>query len=196
MIRQGRQPGFTLLELTLVMLIICVVLAVASPSLRGWSRESALRNAADDLLAVTRLARTQAITTCKTHRLCIPPEGGYYLMVFEGTEFVPVASDFGYPSQLVQGLRIELEKDPAAGPTGLIPRMSGQSRMPSGMSRMGYGQVQASEIPSDQPYIDFFPTGRTEPARLIVISEQSGQRVIACVAPAEPFEIVNNGAEY
>jgi type II secretion system protein H len=193
MITRARQPGFTLLELILVMMIICVVLAIASPSLRGWSKESALRNAAEDILATTRLARTQAITTGKTHRLCIPREGGYYLMVLEGTEFVPVPSDFGFAPDLALNFQIELAKDPAAA---MDPRMGSQSRIGLSSSRLGNGQEMLSSSQSDQPCIDFFPSGRTEPARIRVISQLSGSVEIACASPAEPFEIVTTGAGY
>jgi len=187
MMRRMRQHGFTLLELTLVMVIACIVLAVAAPSLRGWSRESALRNAADDLVAVTRLARAEAITKCKTYRLCVPAEGGYYLKVLEGTVFLPVSSDFGIPAELGQGLRIELAKD-VVTPT--------ESRVGLGQSRMGYGRGQAGTDQTEQMCIDFFPNGRTEPAMLRVVSEQAGTIQIACASPAEPFEIVTAGAGY
>jgi prepilin-type N-terminal cleavage/methylation domain-containing protein len=193
MIRRVQQPGFTLLELILVMMIICIVLGIASPSLRGWSKESALRNAAEDLLTTARLARTQAITTGKTHRLCIPLDGGYYLMVLEGTEFVPVPSDFGFAPDLALNFRIELAKDPLAG---MDPRLGSPSGMGASRSRLGDTQDMLSSSASDQPCIDFFATGRTEPARIRVVSELSGSIEIACASPAEPFEIVTTGAGY
>lgn len=186
--RHAQQPGFTLLELTLVLVIISIVLAVASPSLSGWRHESELRDAADDLVAVTRLARTQAITQCKTYRLCLPQDGGYYLLELDGTVFQPVASDFGTPSVLAQNVRVELSKE-------VLPTITAQAG--PGGSRFGFGQSAlgaASTAEFDQPYIDFFPNGRTEPARLRVMSEQAGTIEIACASPAEPFEIVSPGA--
>lgn len=174
MTSRTRQSGFTLLELILVMVIICVVLGMAAPSLRGWSRGSALRDAADELLAVTRLARSQAATSGNTCRLCIDADGGYHLETLDGNAFVPVSSDLGRPARLSEEVHVELVKlQPAASPQT-------QQRQP-------WQQQQPEQC------VDFFPTGRTEPARLLVISAQAGTIEIACASPAEPFEIVRTG---
>jgi prepilin-type N-terminal cleavage/methylation domain-containing protein len=38
--RRGQYRGFTLLELVLVMVIVCVALAMVAPSLAGWNQGS------------------------------------------------------------------------------------------------------------------------------------------------------------
>jgi type II secretion system protein H len=109
MTRRGRQNGFTLLELILVMMIVCITLAMVAPSLRGWSKGSRLRDEADAFVAVTRLARTQAVTSSKPYRLVIDSSAGtYQLMVQEGEEFVALNSGFGRVFELPTGYRIEL----------------------------------------------------------------------------------------
>lgn len=106
---RGRHLGFTLLELVLVMMIVCITLAMAAPSLRGWSKGLRLRDEADAFVAVARLARTQAVTTSKPHRLVIDSAAGaYQLMVQEGDQFVALDSGFGRVFQLPDGYRIEL----------------------------------------------------------------------------------------
>jgi type II secretion system protein H len=152
-----RQPGFTLLELVLVLVIICTVLAIASPSLRGWSKGSALRDTAEQMVALARLARSQAVATAQLHRLCLEPATGRYrLMVRQGQEFVPVPSSFADAWTLPDGYRLELTLT-----------------------------AQAQEN-----CIEFYPTGRTQPGRIRIVSDQGEVMEIACATPAEPFQIV------
>jgi type II secretion system protein H len=154
---QSAHRGFTLLELVFVLVIICTVLAMAAPSLRGWSQGSRLRDTADALLATTRLARTQAVATGQVHRLNIDPANGQYqLVVQQGEEFVPVAGGFGAPSMLPEGYRIEL----------------------------------AQALPAGDSSISFTPTGRTQPARIRITSEQGESVEIECTTPAELFRVV------
>jgi Tfp pilus assembly protein FimT len=149
----------------LVMVILCTVLAMSAPSLRGWGRGSALRDAADQFLAMTRLARTQAISTAQWHRLCIDPSGGYYLAVRQGEAFLPITAGAGKPVQLPADVRLDLVKAPT--PATLTEEESPQC-------------------------IDFFPTGRTQPAR-VRLYDAVGAYEIACFSPAETFQLVQAG---
>lgn len=82
--RSGRIfcTGFTLLELVLVMLIICTLLAIASPSLRGFFASRETSYAAEQIVALTRLAQTQAVADGKMYRLNLnASEGLYWLTV-------------------------------------------------------------------------------------------------------------------
>lgn len=163
--RLRRHSGFTLLELILVMVIMSTVLALASPSIRGWGRGSALRDAVDQFVAVTRLGRTQAVATGQWYRLCVEPTGLYYLTVRDGDLFVPVAEGPAKPVQLPEQIRIELTKPPI-----MVPNV---------------------EVVADEPNcIDFYPTGRTQVARVRIFDERTVYE-IECAAPGEVFRIVN-----
>jgi prepilin-type N-terminal cleavage/methylation domain-containing protein len=157
MVRRVRHPGFTLLELVLVMVIIGTVLAMAAPSLRGWSRGSLLRDTAEQFVAVTRLARTQAVSTCRIHRLNLDPAGSYYLTVQQGQEFIHIQSNFGLPFELPGGFRIQM----------------------------------VTTLQSGESYIDFYPTGRTQPARVRIFSDQGESMDIECATPAETFQVLS-----
>jgi prepilin-type N-terminal cleavage/methylation domain-containing protein len=60
--RLGRQPGFTLLELTIVLLILGLSLAVTYPALQRGNASLQLRSAGRDVLNCLRYAREKAIT--------------------------------------------------------------------------------------------------------------------------------------
>jgi type II secretion system protein H len=106
---RARHHGFTLIELITVMVIICVVLAMAAPSLQGWSRGSKLRDAGDQFLAVARYAQTQAVSEARIYRLQVDAKAGrYWLAAQDGTELVEPATDFGRPYDVPEGFRLEM----------------------------------------------------------------------------------------
>jgi prepilin-type N-terminal cleavage/methylation domain-containing protein len=101
--------GFTLFEIILVMVILCIAMAVAAPSLRGWSHGARLRDSADQFLAAARFAHTKAIADCKTYRLYVDPHAGtYWVTVQEGEQFLNVGSDFGRVFQVADGVQMQV----------------------------------------------------------------------------------------
>ena len=104
------QGGFTLLELILAMLIVCVVLALAAPSLRGFAQGRAVVNTADQLVSLARLAQQQAVSEARTYRLNIEPRDGlYYLSAQDGDQFLRIEADWGRAFEL--GEQISAETD-------------------------------------------------------------------------------------
>src|SRR5688500_1548470 len=116
MIRAGRQlrshtrtrsPGFTLLELILVMLLLTTLVAIAAPSLRGfrgWSRD---RDAAVQLVAVTQYAKARAAADAKVYRLELAGRA-YRLTMQEGPQFIPSPDEFGRSVALPEGVSVEI----------------------------------------------------------------------------------------
>jgi type IV fimbrial biogenesis protein FimT len=56
-----REPGFTIVELMIVMVVAAVVLAIGAPQFSEFRRNNRLSGASNDLLAALQLARTEAI---------------------------------------------------------------------------------------------------------------------------------------
>lgn len=159
--RTAHPRGFTLLELVLVLVIIALAMATVAPSLRGWSRGARLNAAADEVLALARRARTQAISDAAIYRLNVDSASArYWLTVQSGADFAEVATGWGREFVLPDGFRIELSKLDATG-------------------------AQAASN-----YVEFHPNGRTEPSRIRLTSEQGDEVMIECKAPAEVFAIV------
>jgi prepilin-type N-terminal cleavage/methylation domain-containing protein len=73
-----KSAGFTLLELVLVMLILTILVGLVAPSLRGFATGRKTTDAAAQLVAVARWARTQAITESTTYHLNLDPAAGTY----------------------------------------------------------------------------------------------------------------------
>jgi len=105
--------GFTLLELVLVMVIICTVLAMAAPSLRGFFASRKTVDAAAQLTALAHLARSCAVAEGKTYRLNLDTEAGtYWLTAQHGGGFRKLGTEFGRVFSLPEGTRASW-KEPA-----------------------------------------------------------------------------------
>jgi len=96
------------------MMVICTVLAMAAPSLRGFFASRQTADTASTLVALTQLARSQAIAEGTPYRLNLDAESGqYWLTMQEQGAFVQLTSDFGRIFQLPKGVQAELDVDGA-----------------------------------------------------------------------------------
>ena len=152
--------GFTLLELILVMVIISTVLAMASPSLRGFFASRETSDAAAQIVSMTQLARSQAIAEGRIYRLNLDLEqGSYHLTVREGGAFRKLYKEFGRVFLLPDDTTFELVKD-----------------------REG---EEESEV-----YIDFFPQGHTEASTIRLTDRRGDVYEIVCYSSAERFQVI------
>jgi len=152
----GRRPasGFTLLELILVLALISVVLALAAPSLHGFSDSRQTADTAIRVAALTHWARSQAIAQGRPYRLHVDPLGGFcWLTVQRAGAYVPV--DDQVASRLVppEGVSLSLE---SALPDRPVPYVqfypSGRCDMASIEVRGRQGEVflVACDTPTDR----------------------------------------------
>jgi len=104
-----RRSGFTLLELVLVMVIICTVLAAASPSLRGFFVSRKTDDTAARIAAATRLARSRAISEGRVYRLNFDlRERTFFLTVLDEGGFRPIESSLGVPFRLPEEVQVSI----------------------------------------------------------------------------------------
>jgi prepilin-type N-terminal cleavage/methylation domain-containing protein len=78
----GREGGFTLIEMLIVVAIAAILAAVAVPSFRTMNRNMAVRGAADELVAGIQFARSEAIRTNRVVSLSL---NGRTWQVFVGS---------------------------------------------------------------------------------------------------------------
>lgn len=71
----GRVPGFTLLEVLVVLVIIAMATAMAAMAFSGGLDGMRLRSSSKEIAAQLRHTRTQAIATGRPQRFTIDPRG-------------------------------------------------------------------------------------------------------------------------
>lgn len=154
--------GLTLLELVLVMVIICTILATAAPSLRGFFTSRETSDAAAQIVALTHLARSQAVAEGRVYRLNLDTENRtYWLTVQQQGGFRQLYNDFGRVFSLPKDTKIELE------------------------DISGYGSSFSS-----QEYIDFNAQGQTQTGTIRLINRRGDVFEITCFSPAELYHVV------
>lgn len=105
---RGRR-AMTLLELILVMVILSTVLAMAAPSLRGFFTSRRTEDTAAQILALTQLARSQAISEGIIYRLNFNTEQRtYWLTAQREGVFAELSTGFGQTFALPKDIEMEL----------------------------------------------------------------------------------------
>jgi type II secretion system protein H len=154
--------AFTLIELILVLTIISISLAVATPSLRGWGEQGRLRDAAQNFAAATTFARSRAVADAATYRVQIDPAAATYaVQAVASQQVAAVNGEFGQTTKLPDGFAIVVHAIP----------------------------TQATQAPPANA-IEFYPDGRTTPATVRITSKAGNVLEVASAGPAEPFAVV------
>ena len=111
--RYRHHRAFTLLELILVMVIICIVMAIAAPKLQNFREGGKLRNTADEFVAATKFARTQAISSGYVCAVNIDKQSGSFnVQQQNGQQWTAVDGEFGQPITVLDGGQIDSTADP------------------------------------------------------------------------------------
>jgi type II secretion system protein H len=90
---RSRSPGFTLVELVIVMFIMVMLMMIAVPSVGRFSGENALRSCTRDLATQARAARRLAIQQQRAYEVRFDPTGFHVAPLEAGTNIEEFASD-------------------------------------------------------------------------------------------------------
>lgn len=128
-VRHPARPGFTLLELILVMVIAAIAMALVAPQLRGFGDRRRTEDEATQMLLLIRWARQQAVAEARPYRFNVDVDDGvYYLTAQTEGRFERVASDYGRRFTLPTDMTVEWIEPRRGGgdafiriePTGLV----------------------------------------------------------------------------
>lgn len=109
MLKRRNSKGFTLIELICVLAILAAVISVSAPSLFGFFKGRSIQEESRRFLALTRYARSEAISSSVPFELWIDGTSGNYglrRLVTYGEE-----EEFPIEYQLDENLEFELDDE-------------------------------------------------------------------------------------
>jgi type II secretion system protein H len=175
------QLGFTLLELILVMLILAIVAAMVVPSLANFAISRTTDNTVIQIMSMAQYARTQCVADARPYRMNFDTQSGQvWLTSGSAGVFQPLTNDYGNRYTLGKGMKLQVQvtpqsntqlvMDPNVQPADIqLNPIFGQPVWPSVNVIMQLPRM-------DGTYIEFLPTGRTDPA-LIKLTDQHGREI-------------------
>ena len=109
--RSRTSRAYTLLELVLVLAIIASTLAMAAPALSGFARGRRAEEAARQFVALTRWARSQAVTDGVAYKLVVDPAAGQWKLNIHDAatdSFTESTGPFGRVFKVPEGVEIQI----------------------------------------------------------------------------------------
>lgn len=160
--RRRDEAGLTMLELILVMVIICTVLAMAAPSLKGFFASRRTTDAAAQLVALTKFARSRAVAEGRTYRLNLDTDTGrYWLSSQEGGAFVSSGSTLERVFSLPEGTVASWREPEMTAPAGWISFYP-DGRTEAAVIRLTGIQKETVDVVCRSPAEQFEVVGRGE----------------------------------
>jgi prepilin-type N-terminal cleavage/methylation domain-containing protein len=119
----GRERGFTLLEMLVVVAIVAMMAAVAIPSIGAYIRNYKIRGAAQEVAGEVTTARSKAIMTNTNAGVTfVAVDADSYRWIHED---LAAAEQLGPLKELPIGVRFEVSGTASAGPSIRFQRLGG-----------------------------------------------------------------------
>ena len=148
-----KDRGFSLLELTVVLVLLGLFAALMAPSFSRFSKSVELKATVKKVAAILRYYRSETVSKGKVHQVFFDSN----LMVVKG--------------QLIE---TEDEKEAGQSEAAASPR---SFSIPAGV-QMKELNIESTQYPSDLPAIEFYPNGGSNGGNFILDTQsQKGFRI-------------------
>ena len=172
--RSPRPGGFTMLELTLVLAILALILALAAPRFRGFAASREVHDTAASIVTLIKWARMQAIDEGRLFRLYVDMDlQEYWAAGQEGSAFVHPRVSMGQRFFLPEGVTLRWQD----------PELSRTRSQRTSQRTSQRNSPQSS-------YIEFDPSGRAEVATIRLTGRLGTVLDVTCRSPREPYRVV------
>jgi prepilin-type N-terminal cleavage/methylation domain-containing protein len=194
--REGGQFGFTLIELVLVMVIVAILAGMLAPSIAAFGAGRATDNLGRRVVALAQYARTEAIAEGATYRLNFDSNlRNFWLTVDQDGIYTAPNNEYGQHFSVPDGVTLQMQSSPQPNTQLLQPdniqqdSVAQSATLLNGTQAGTAGQVMRNTH-SDGLYIEFQPTGRTDPASLVITDRRGSRIEVSCATPSDLFQIV------
>ena len=184
--------AFTLIELILVLLILSIAMGVVAPSLSNFLNGRKSTNATNQIVALARHARSQALSEGRVYRLNVDTSAGqFWINAQDGANFSDVLTEHGQRYKLPDGMRASWAAD-ANAPVFPVNTANAQSATNAGSALSGTGNQSgalantvsgssanangANGKGSMPTFVSFYPDGRND-AVVLTLDDGSGDKI-------------------
>jgi prepilin-type N-terminal cleavage/methylation domain-containing protein len=197
--RRNPQPAFTLIELVLVMLIIAIIAGALAPALARFTSGRSVDNFGRRIVGAAQYARAQSISEARIYRLNFDRNTGQIWLTADtgGGNFQPPSGDFSQHFTAPDGVKMQVVQNAGGAPapvvmlpwpSNILPQSYTQPAQLLDGTQAGAGSIWT--FPQSATFVQFQPTGRTDPAT-IVLTDNSGHSVeVKCASPTDTFQEV------
>jgi len=164
--------------LILVLAVLAILISIAIPSLRDFAQGQGGQDCAGQIVNLANYGRAKAISDGVVYRLNIDTAAGRFWLTRQspdGVNFEELGDDMGQIAAVPDGVTLQWDES-ARGQQATLAQQT--------------GQVVTERVASSTPYVDFQPSGRTDPATIIVVDRAGKSIQVACPSATETFRIV------
>lgn len=186
---RGRTPGFTLIELMVVIILIGIMAAMIVPEMHGTYEDALLRSASRELVDVFSIASSRAVSQNELHRVRLDHKTGRYLMERKAGEDEPAApsSPEGFvPVQDVPGSEGRIDNR-----ISILIRKSEEATADGADRDLTPAGEEPGPVESDQT-IAFYPDGTADGVEILLQDRDGFQRLLRINSTTARVSIVDS----
>jgi prepilin-type N-terminal cleavage/methylation domain-containing protein len=195
--RSEKLPGgFTLIELVMVMFIIALIAGMLAPALAQFTAGRAVDNLGRQIVGLARYAHMQAIGQDRTYRLNFDPASRQFWLTADdgGGTFNPPTGDYSQRYTAPAGITLQVQVTPQPNMNLLLPQNVQQQAVAQSGQLLNGEQAGAAgsimqNVHAQGTYIEFQPTGRTDPATITVADSNRHSVQLVCQTPTDLFQV-------
>jgi prepilin-type N-terminal cleavage/methylation domain-containing protein len=197
--RRKRQPAFTLLELILVMLVIAILAGILAPAMARFTMGRSVENFGHRMIGAAQYARAQSISESRVYRLNFDQGTGQFWLTADtgGGNFEAPSGEYNQRYAAPTGVRMQILQSTSAPPSPVImlpwpatitPQPFTQPTALLDGTQAGTGSIYT--FPQSSSFVQFQPTGRTDPATISLTDTTGRSFEIRCATPTDTFREV------